>query len=164
MKQAGLDQKLTEKGWQPTTDGLPSRHMISEPPAPSGMNEINKDTDAIKAAGTIVVELGTNDCCGTNDAFKGQMQQIYDKLKADNPSARFFWVNFYLGARQYGNNGAEKSQVLADFAKDKGITIIDWRSIAASNVGSDAMQVHPIGHYDAFVDLIVKSVGDPPKS
>jgi hypothetical protein len=26
------------------------------------------------------------------------------------------------------------------------------------------MQVHPIGHYDAFVDLIVKSVGDPPKS
>lgn len=161
MKSAGLETKLQQKGWHVTADGLVSRHLQGEPPAPDGVNQIEKDKAVASQAGIVVVELGTNDIGSSPDQFKAKLQAVYDKIKAVAPNASIAWVNYYVRISPIPDNGKAKSDLLAEFAKGKNIKVLDWNSVGAPYYTSGD-GIHP-NNYPAIVDYLTGQLGEAPK-
>jgi LAS superfamily LD-carboxypeptidase LdcB len=154
-KASGLDEKLTAKGWEPTSNGLVSRTISKEPPVPSGINKLEQDKLKVSQAGTIVIALGTNPGLSLRD----ELQQIYDKIRTINSTASVVWVNF-VGTGSYAETMKERTKVLTDFAGPKNIKVIDWASVGSKYIPNN--DVHP-SNYVPMVDFIVNALGQAPQ-
>lgn len=128
-----------------------------------GQIDHSPDKEAIAAASTIVVALGTNDGPTANTTFRDNVNAMIDKLKAANPTAKIYWVNTYLAAeRGTGGNYTRTdfdtmNRILSEQSRAKGFTVIDWHSVAPANYGSvDA--IHPT-NYQAMAQYVVGAVG-----
>jgi lysophospholipase L1-like esterase len=84
---------------------------------------IDQDRDKVAAATAIVIELGTNPS-NADPAFKGQAEQLVDKIKGINGNAKIYWVN--LVARDFAPVYSQRNKDLTAVASEKGIIIIDW--------------------------------------
>lgn len=168
----GLEAKLTEKGWKPTIDAACGRPLdgtgefssCSQPPAFKGFTAIEQpaNQDAIKAAGVIVVALGTNDLGGSPENFKTNVNKMVDELKKLNPGAKIYWVNMYVGTESLKGNVEPFNAVLSEAAAAKGITIIDWFSKAGPYYSQPDL-LHP-NDYNAIVDVVVGAIGEAPEA
>ncbi len=156
MKSAGLDQKLSNKGWQPTTNGLVGR-KVSGGPSPDGLTQLDQDAETVRSAGTVVVALGTNHW-GENEAtFRAELQKIYDKVTLLNSDASIWWVNYY-GTGQFSGPLVNHSETLKSFADSTNGRIIDWA--AGADPYFTGEDVHP-NNYAAMADLVVNALGSP---
>lgn len=155
MKSGGLDKKLQDKGWSPTSNGLVSR-KISGGVSPDGITQITNDKAIASGAGTIVIALGTNDNAGT---FTTELKKMYDQAKSLNPGASIIWVN-YAGSGTFAGQMQQKSAILASFASQNNIRVIDWASQGSKYItGND---VHPYKNYSDMADYVVAAIGQAP--
>ncbi len=157
-KAAGLDTKLQANGWSVTSNGLVSRHMTGEPPSPGGIQQMDADKAIMSNAGAVVVALGTNDLGAGDDAFNSSLQTTYDKVKANAPNAKIFWVNYYLNS--LGDHGKGKTDLLAKFASSHSVTVIDYAGIAPP-IPYTPDGIHPT-NYGPLVDKAVETIGKAP--
>ncbi len=153
MRDAGeLQKKLTDKGF--TVSLIDAR--TSRPLAGEGLAQIQADKDAIASAGTVVMALGTNDAAGSADAFRTNVGQAIDDIRAINPNAQIYWVN--LAGKMSNFKTAEFSTILAEQATAKNFTIVDWASIGAQYLPDN--EVHPAlaGGYPSMADLLANQL------
>jgi hypothetical protein len=119
---------FTSAGYTLTTDGSVGRSITGpgQSPTTSGLDAVAADKAQITAAQVVIVELGTN--YGNDQA---SMQQLLGAIKADNASAKVYWVNVgamgYTASRPgsfttYNNENALISQL----APTSGFSVIDW--------------------------------------
>ncbi len=160
LKSAGLDAQLAQSGWQPTTSGLVSRR-ISGGVSPDGLSQLAQDQSAVSKAGSIVVELGTNEYSDSAATFRADLQKMLDKIRSYNASAQIYWVN-YVGSGSFATPLAEKTGLLADFALSHNIKIVDWASVGGQYQLDGG--VHPNGNYNKLLSLILNVVGSAPSS
>lgn len=167
----GLEAKLTEKGWKPTVDASCGRPLAGTetasrcsgaPAAPAAFGAITQpeNQDAIRAAGVIVMALGTNDLGGGAEKFKTNVTNMIDELRKLNSGAKIYWVNLYVGTEPIKGNVEPFNDILNDAAKSKGFTIIDWYSKAPPYYGLPDL-LHP-KDYNAITDTIIGSIGKAP--
>ena len=149
-------KKFNDNGWSPTIEGLSSRHISSNNPSPSGINQVKNDKDKIKTAKTVVVALATNDQSLGEDTLKGQIEDMISEVKKANSDASIFWVNI-IDTRSYSRS-KNINNIIADSIGDS--NIIDWYSKAKSkaNLSSFDTGVHPTQQSD--IDLLVNTVYD----
>jgi len=121
-----------------------------------GLEQINQlaDDAAIKQAGAIVVELGTNDW-KTPLEFPANVDKMISAIKNKNPSATIYWVNLYSTDNRSQSLSAMNA-VLQD-KKNKGeVILIDWAKEASSkNYYSGGDGLHPVNHYPEMSQFIV---------
>lgn len=154
MKSGGLDEKLSAKGYVPTTDGLVSRGLVGGV-QPDGLTKIQQDSEAIKTAGTIVVALGTNDSAAT---LEEELRQVLDLIRSLSSSTQVYFVN-YVGGGTAAAPQKEKTDILAAFASQNNVKVIDWASTGGQYVNEDTSYgVHPYSNYDKMADVIANSL------
>ena len=119
------------KDYGPTVDGLVSRHVIQEPPAPSGINQIKKDADKVKSAKTIVVALGTNDEDNAPSSIKSSVQKTIQEIKKSNSTASIFWVNVADSTKSKAQNYKTNNAISSGLGNNG--KIIDWYSKASAS-------------------------------
>lgn len=153
MRDAGdLQKKLTDKGFSVSLiDGRVGRPLAGE-----GLAQIQADKDAIAGAGTVVVALGTNDASGSVDTFRTNVDKAIDDIRAINPNAKIYWVNF--AGKMPNFKTAEFSAVLAEQATAKNFTVVDWASVGAQYIPDG--DVHPglNGGYPSMADLLANQL------
>lgn len=145
------------KDYSPTVDGLVSRHVIQEPPAPSGINQVKKDADKVKAAKTIVVALGTNDEDNAPSSIKSSVSKMVQEIKKSNSSASIYWVNVADSKKSKAAND-KTNKAIASGVGSNG-KIIDWYAKASASPGFKNYEsgVHPTS---ADINLLVNLVYD----
>jgi hypothetical protein len=119
---------FSSAGYTLTTDGSVGR-SISGPgqsPATSGLDAVAADKAQISAAQVIIIELGTN--YGDDQA---QMLQLLSAIKADNSSAKIYWVN--VGAMGYAASRPgsfasynTENALINQMAGTSGYSVINW--------------------------------------
>jgi lysophospholipase L1-like esterase len=144
MDSAGLETQLTSSGWTvgkvECTVGINTAASIAK---------LQADSAQVKAAGTVAVELGTNNCAlstGTPSCdaagFQTAQTQMIDAIKAINPTAQITWMNIYTtkGPVYQGIDSVIQNQ-----AGPLGYKMIDWASQAQSGgyTFDAALGVHP---------------------
>lgn len=149
-------RKFSDSGWNATIEGLSSRHISSNDPSPSGMNQVKNDKEKIKDANIVVIALGTNDQGLNEETLKNQVKNLISEVKKINPNTSIFWVNI-IDTRNYSRSKSINSTI-ADAANN--VDIIDWYSKAKSKakLQSFDMGVHPTEQGD--IDLLVNTVYD----
>lgn len=169
MKAADLEGKLKAKGWQQITiagacgrnlkvdkDKSCDRPAIS--PMLGGLQQIDQQGDqtAIKAAGTVVVGLGTNDA--GDPSFRLNVETMIDKIRALNATTNIYWVNLF-STHDQAPKYPPMNQILTELSSSKNFKIIDWAS--AGPPSYDPGNIHP-RNYDAMAQYVVDSIGSPP--
>lgn len=147
------------KDYGPTVDGLVSRHVIQEPPAPSGINQIKKDADKVKSAKTIVVALGTNDEDNAPSSIKSSVQKTIQEIKKSNSTASIFWVNVADSTKSKAQNDKTNNAISSGLGNNG--KIIDWYSKASASPNFKKYEsgVHPTSSdINLLVNLVYDSV------
>jgi len=85
------ETKFTAKGATATVNGLDSR-TIADNPAPSGLEAVDQDKDAISRADVVVIALGTNSKNFTNENVAALIDKIRDP-NGINSQAKIYWVD-----------------------------------------------------------------------
>lgn len=156
-----LKKDLKDKGWQATADassgrGLRNPGIDKNNNRPgheqSAFNALKTDENEWQDAGTIVLELGTNES-NSNAAFKSDMGALIDSIQAKNKDANIYWVNLFSDVPQAKAYNAIIKQVAAD-KNLKGV--IDTTSIRKSGV----VHPNPPG-YQKFSKIISDAIGEP---
>lgn len=161
----GLADKLKAKGYSDVTiDSAASRSLTSPGVGQtSGIDSIEANKAKITSAGTIVIELGTNDDSSEINKIPTLMKKVH-KINAD---IRAFWVNtanYGDPSRANGvNDGIDK------YASAQKYTIIDWHKAVYPNGSADTSllslgdggyhQSNPKG-INKHVSVIVDAVGE----
>ena len=110
-------KKFNDNGWSPTIEGLSSRHISSNNPSPSGINQVKNDKDKIKTAKTVVVALATNDQSLGEDTLKGQIEDMISEVKKANSDASIFWVNI-IDTRSYSRSKNINNIIIQNYCKE----------------------------------------------
>lgn len=158
-----LNTTLSGKGFNPVViDGVASRSLSEGGDQLNGLGVMERSTDSIKDAGTVVIALGTNG--GPTDAG---IQKAIDIVKAASSNAKIYWVN--IGADNSKRSGSpiptdQWNNTIATNAS-KGYTVIDWGSVVKQHpeyINPDpaaGLGVHPIGPgIQAFADTVANGV------
>ncbi len=127
-----------------------------------GQLDQSPDKEAIAAAGTVVIALGTNDAPTADSTFRENVTKMVDKVRAMNPTASIKWVNFYSSSSNSGYspaNFAKLNSALKELSGPKNFSIIDWNSVAAEHYKSGD-GIHPT-NYQAMAEYVVNGVGSP---
>jgi hypothetical protein len=168
MRDAGdLEKKFKDQGWQNVTisaqcgrhlkiDGVSCPGTLVDAKFPGGFQQADKDTDAIKNAGTIVIGLGTNDA--GDGGFSDNVSGMIDKVRAVNTNAKIYWINLYT-TDDSGPKFPPMNQILTTLSASKNFTVIDWATAAPPNY--DPGNIHPSKHYPDMATFVVNTVGAP---
>lgn len=124
MKAAGLETDLSNKGFTANLQVEGSRR-INYPgttgPRKSGFDIANENTDAIKGAKVVVIELGTNN----EENFAGNLQRLVDIIKTANSSVTIFLIDVAVRLdREDDIKGREKNVAIYAQATKLGTTVI----------------------------------------
>ena len=163
---ATIGQKFTAAGL----------NLVDNPPqATVGINvansipKIQADSANITSAGTIIVELGTNNCslsgsapsCQSTQAFESQISNMISAIRAINSTANIYWVNVYTSKGPVYNS---IDQALSADSAGLNYKVIDWANEATTN-GSKysfdpSLGVHQTTAqgYASMADFVVGSV------
>jgi hypothetical protein len=168
MRQAGLEDKLKTAGWENVTiSALCGRKLKADlarscdsppvSPNPGGLQEVLQDDDqtAIKAAGTVVIGLGTNDA--GDSGFKENVEAMVERIRTANSNANIYWVNLF-STHEYGPQYPAMNDTLNELSTANNFKIIDWAKEGPPSY--DNGNIHP-RNYQAMSDFIAKSVGAP---
>jgi hypothetical protein len=145
-------------GWDPTVEGLVSRHIVDDPPKPSGLNQIIQDKKVISQANAVVVALGTNDTGFSESKVKSDVQQVMSKLKSIVASKTpIYWVNV-INTKQ--DNDSQRTNQAIESAVGSDGSVIDWYSTAQNqaDLSSFNQGVHPTKQKD--INLLTNLVFD----
>jgi hypothetical protein len=148
--------KFKGSGWDPTVEGLSSRQIVTTPPSPSGLGQLDKDKDLIGKTNAIVIALGTNGSGNSEASIKNDVSDAMKKLKQYNTSsAPIYWVNI-LDTRN-DSDSTKTNRAISSAVGNDG-TVIDWYTTAKSsaNLSSFNEGVHPTAQKD--IDLLVNLV------
>lgn len=161
-----LKEKLTAKGWVPTADGAVSRRIADGTSPNSGLDQLQKDKTAVTQAGTIVVELGTNNYGADDASFTRDLQKVYDYIRSVNPNATIYWMNYGASKETQDSKLAQKTILLATFAQKNNIKIIDWAAISDKyTIADSSLGIHPNATgYGVMADLVATALGSPPQA
>ena len=148
--QGDLSSKLLAAGWN-LTDTSPfegNSGFSLEKSIPL----IATDTTPVSQAGTVVVELGTNDCslygppppltCDSAATIEPVISQMISAIRAVNPTAQIDWVNIYStkSTAYQSINDALTAESTPDNFK-----IIDWATEATTNASKYSFDTGPMG-------------------
>ncbi len=166
MKTTGnLAQQLTSAGWNPSqiedTVGINVANSIPR---------LQADSGNVWSAGTVIVELGTNNCslsggspsCMSAAAFEDQITSFVGAIKKINPTARIYWVNIYTTK---GSVYQSINQALSSKASALGYKVIDWASEVTNNPAKysfdSQLGVHQTGGsgYTSMAGFVVGALG-----
>lgn len=136
-----LSTKLKEKSFEPTIDSSVSRsitHGGTTGNRLSGAATVDSHVDDIKAAGSVIIELGTNSS-GSGNEFESQAGDLVDAIKHDHPKndVNIYWVNIMSDVPQKN----EYNQALENVAVAKKITIIN--ALGGNIELSSSDHIHP---------------------
>jgi hypothetical protein len=160
-----LADKLTAQGWSV----IKPIDAVGGKPLKWGIDDIKTRTDLVNA-GTIVINLGTNDGGTADDTFAKQVDDMMTAVKVVAPNAKVKWTNLYgkgqlcaLICVDLPKKFGELNQILQDKSTKDGFTIIPWATsdVAPKLVGNN--DVHPSGHFPEMTDYIVSQIGAAPK-
>lgn len=154
----GLKTKLEAAGWQPTINGTVGIHILT------ALEQAKHDSVAISQAGTVVIELGTNDYGASDSDFNKALNEMYTFVHTTNPTAHIYWVNYTASKEVWKSKLQQKTQLLGAFASANHITVIDWAGSSAAKYTADdtAMGIHPAQHYAEMTAVVVQALGSPP--
>jgi lysophospholipase L1-like esterase len=140
-----LKQNLDDNNWDSTADASAGRSITTPGSDPSndrqgheqsGLKAIDTDTDIIKSAGVVVIELGTN-TSGSASQFEDQMKQVIQKINGLNSNARIFWVNIISKSNPIYPS---YNKTINKVAGPQKVTVIDANS---NNITLSADNTHP---------------------
>jgi lysophospholipase L1-like esterase len=133
-----LENKLAEKGWQPTIDAQGCR-AVYQPEGPivgdgracpaqtiidaHSVVDSPSNAAAIRGAGSVVIALGSNAKEDSVDQFKEKSGELIDKIKALGPT-KIYWLNLSIPAAR--DRETSRNLVLSQIASEKGVTLLDW--------------------------------------
>lgn len=130
----------------------------------TGMEAVDRDTSYIKGAGTVVVELGTNED-GDPGVYKQTLNDLLDKIKGINDSANLYLVNIF--SPKISDRDA-RNKVIKDVAaqqsdSNQNVQVIDTNNAEINNkpVTIDtADDVHPSvpNGYDTYSQIITNAL------
>lgn len=150
--------KFDGAGWKSIIQGLDSRHILTNEPSPSGLEQIKQDKDTIKKAKAIVIALGTNDQGEDKKTLAANIKKLIRQARQYNSKATIFWVNI-IDKRNLARSRVVNTTI-SEGAED--VTVIDWYSKAKSKADLESfdMGVHPTKPEDIklLVDLVYESV------
>lgn len=177
-----FEKALKEKGFNPTISGVGGRNIENGLGSDlSGLEQVEQDKAKIAEAGTVVIELGTNNLSNTSTAEKapGIIKKFVDAIKAANSSAKILWVDVGIivsdASPNYQSIPDEVNKAIYDGASTNGYTTLSWaktidpkmappasiKAITDPNdyFGGDA--IHPNGKgLDALAKLIADGVAN----
>ena len=167
MTGGGLANDLSGAGW-----------TISKIEANPGDNvqaaipRIQSDSAQVSASGTIIVELGTNNCslagtnptCDSTASFGTQITNMIQAIRAINPTAQIYWQNIYSAN---GNAYTSINQALSDQAGPQNYKVIDWANQVISNPNTYKFDANsgaiPTGTgFQNMASFIATQLGSPP--
>ncbi len=99
----------------------------------TGLQVLLSDASDIAASGSVVIALGTNPSGANEDGVR----QVFNAVRASNPSARIFWVNIFSPA---AINRESFNQTLVTLSSSLGFTVINTNSAGIEMVSDD---IHP---------------------
>lgn len=136
---AQLNAALSEKGFSEVIiDGVVSRSLTNGGDTLNGIGVLERSTQQITGANTVIIALGANG--GINDA---NIQKSLEVIKTAAPGAKVYWVN--TGAVG-GNVDPNAINTTLQNNTSAGYTIIDWASQVAAHpdyIANDGIGVHP---------------------
>jgi lysophospholipase L1-like esterase len=157
MQSAGLEAKLKDQGYTNITiNGHTGRSINTpgiKPNESSATTAIEADADKIKAAGTILIVLGTN-----NDDYDKSIPVFMKKINEINGGARKFWVN--IGNKQQpASYITERNATINKYVSTFDYSVIDW-GLKFSNTPSLSGGLHPTPQgYKVLVDMVAAAFG-----
>ncbi|HEY4964573.1 MAG TPA: phage tail tip lysozyme [Candidatus Saccharimonadales bacterium] len=166
MNDAGLSGALTSNGWAVNKVDATVGYGVT-----SSIINVRNDTERIKAADTVVVELGTNDEYeaapngGPSIEFETKITNMIAAIRAINPTVNISWINIYstkYPGYQSINKAIEKQ------SKVYGFKVIDWANEVTSNPAlyqfDPELGVHEVtpNGYKTQVDFIASQIGNAP--
>lgn len=157
MQSAGLESSLKAQGYTNITiNGHTGRSINNggnQPNPTSALTAIEADTDKIKAAGTILIVLGTNP-----DDYDKSIPIFMKQINSINGSARKFWVN--IGNKQQPASYIKATNdTINKYADTFNYSVIDWGAKFASNPSLSG-GLHPTSAgYTTLVAMTVAAFG-----
>jgi hypothetical protein len=157
MQTAGLEANLKTAGYTNITINGHTGRSINGPGNPpnetSATTAINTDADKIKAAGTILIVLGTNP-----DDYEKSIPVFMKQINTHNGGARKFWVN--IGNKQQTASYIKATNdTISKYSSTFNYSVIDWGS-AFANTPSLSGGLHPTpAGYTKLVDLTTSAFG-----
>lgn len=124
-----------------------------------GESQVQAKKAEFASAGTIIIELGTND--GDSADFTQKLGSLYTTVRQTNQTAKIYWVNYISTKR--AAEFQSMSAKLADFAAKNGITVINWAAIGGQYVTADTeLGIHPYNDYPKLAELVASSLQSSP--
>lgn len=157
MQSAGLEAKLKDQGYTNITiNGHTGRSINTpgnKPNESSATTAIEADTDKIKAAGTILIVLGTNP-----DDYEKSIPIFMKKINEINGGARKFWVT--IGNKQQPASYIKTTnETITKYSSTFDYSIIDW-GLKFTNTPSLSGGLHPTPQgYKVLVDMTAAAFG-----
>jgi hypothetical protein len=163
-----LSQNLSSVGWQVTQIDDTANYNVSD-----SLAKIEADSSNIAKSGTVVVELGTNNCdltiktptCDSKLAFESQIESMIKAIRNINPTAQIFWMNTY--STKTTTYQALNSALVSE-SESQNFTVIDWATEATTNSSNYSFDSatgayqSTDGGYINMSQFLVKSLGSVP--
>jgi lysophospholipase L1-like esterase len=132
METGGLQADLQAKGYNVNKIEATTGDSVA-----AALPKVQADTTALSNAGTVVVELGTNDCslsgvpsCESTTEFEGQIQSMISAIRSVDANATIYWVNMYTTK---GTEYTSINQAITADSSSLAYKVIDWATEATTN-------------------------------
>lgn len=151
-----MSAALTNQGIESKIDASTSRSINGngiDGNKLSGLEALkaSDNTDSLKNANAIVIQLGTNKEANLN-RFKAGAKDVMDYIKSENSTAKRYWVNLFSDV----SHKDSYNSALEDLASDLGFTVIDTTQ---SNIQLGSDNLHPTpGGSQKFSKTVVDSI------
>ena len=130
----GFKGKLKTAGYTDATlDGVGSRSLISPGVGPSsgtGIQAVTAHKDKVQAAGTVLVEIGTN----ADNTFDTTLPKMIKTIRDINPTTRILWSNVGTTSSAGASNMVSANKIIDKYSSTLHYTVIDWANV---------IQAHP---------------------
>lgn len=138
-----LRSALTNSGFSEVIiDGVASRRLSPGSDALDGVGVLERSTDQIKDANTVIIALGTN-----GGVTAANIETSMNVIKTAAPGAKVYWVNIGVDNGKRGTAlDADGTNATLQQNSNKGYAIIDWASQVTAHpeyIADDGLGVHP---------------------